>query len=170
MNMALLPLDDPRWAEYPGGYGRAVVDVVPFLKKLGCGVVTEDDWSILWDDLHHQGDVGEASYAVVPYLIEHARTAHVIAWHVFGFTAVVELERTENKNPPVPAEIELSYRAAIKDLPRIGFARVEAWGDDAFEPFMACLALSLGRRTHARAYLDMSEGEIQAFYRYMGRA
>jgi hypothetical protein len=89
---------------------------------------------------------------------------------VFGFAAVVELERTENRNPPVPAEIELSYRAAIRELPRIGFDRVQAWGEDVFEPFMACLALSLGRRVHARAYLDMSESEIAGFYQYMENA
>jgi hypothetical protein len=110
--MSLLSLNDPRWAEYRGGYNRAVLNVVPFLKKLESGVVMENDWNILWDDLHHQGDVGEASYAVVPYLVEYARTAKVIAWHVFGFTAVVELERTENRNPAVPGEIEPSYRAA----------------------------------------------------------
>lgn len=165
--MSLLPLDDPRWRGYRAGYNRAVVNVVPFLRKLASGVVTEGDWSILWDDLHHQGDVDEASYAVVPYLVEYARTAPVIPWHVFGFVAVVELERTEHDNPPVPVEVEPSYTAAIRDLPRIGLDRVDAWGDDAFEPFMACLALSLGRRMHARAYLDMSEPEIEEFFRYM---
>jgi hypothetical protein len=166
--MTLLPLNDPRWAAYRGGYNRAAAtNVVPFLTRLASGAVSDDDWSILWDDLHHQGDIGEASYAVVPYLVEYARTARVIPWHVFGFTAVVELERTENRNPPVPAEIESSYRAAIKELPRTGFERVDAWGENAFEPFMACLALSLGRRLHARAYLDLSASEIERFNRYM---
>ena len=169
--MALLPLDDPRWAGYRGGYNRAVAtNVIPFLKQLSSGSVSENMWNILWDDLHHQGDVGEASYAVIPYLVEYARVANPLPWHVFGFTAVVELERTESRNPPVPAEMELSYRAAIKELPHIGLDRVQAWGDDSFEPFMACLALSLGRRLHARAYLDMSESEIAGFYRYMENA
>lgn len=171
LRVALLPLDDPRWAGYRGGYNRAVTtNVVPFLQRLAAVAVSQQDWNILWDDLHHQGDVGEASYAVVPYLVEYARIAPVIPWHVFGFTAVVELERTENRNPPIPPEIEVSYRAAIEELPRIGFARVQAWGEDAFEPFMACLALSLGRRQHARAYLDLSESEIAAFYEYMEKA
>lgn len=165
--MSPLSIDDPRWVQYRGGYNRVMPNVVPFLTKLQSGVMSEDDWGILWDDLHHQGDIGEASYAVVPHLVEYARNARVIAWHVFGFTAVVELERTENRNPPVPAEIELSYRAAMKELPHIGFRRTEAWGEHVFEPFMACLALSLGRRTHARAYLDMTETEIEGFYRYM---
>jgi hypothetical protein len=65
--MPLLPLNDPRWAAYRGGYNRAVAtNVVPFLTRLASGSVSEDDWRILWDDLHHQGDIGEASYAVVP--------------------------------------------------------------------------------------------------------
>jgi hypothetical protein len=166
--MELLPVDDPRWTEYRGGYNRAVpANIVPFLQALRSGSVPENAWEILWDDLHHQGDVGEASYAVVPYLVEYARIAKVIPWHVFGFTAVVELERSENKNPPVPPEIEFSYSAAIRDLPRIGFDRMSAWGEDAFEPFMACLALSLGKRAHARAYLDLTESEIAGFYKYL---
>lgn len=168
--MDLLPLDHPRWSEYHGGYNRAPINLVPFLYKLRSGVMRDDDWDILWNDLHHQGDVGEASYAVVPYLVEYARTAAQIEWHVFGFNAVVELERTEHRNPPVPLEIRASYESALRELPRIGLDRVAVWGADAFEPFMACLALSFGRRTHARAYLDMSESEIEGFNKYLERA
>jgi hypothetical protein len=98
-SMTLLPLDDPKWKEYRGGYNRAVNDLVPFLAKLQSLDMSEEDWNILWDDLHHQGDVGEASYAVVPYLAEYAKSASQIAWHAFGFAAVVELERTEHDNP-----------------------------------------------------------------------
>ena len=25
-------------------------------------------WEVVWDELHHQGDVGEATYALIPYL------------------------------------------------------------------------------------------------------
>lgn len=167
--MDLLPLDDPRWVEYRGGYNRAALDVVPFLRSLRAGVMEDEDWDLLWNDLHHQGDVGEASYAVVPYLVEYARTASTIEWHVFAFAAVVELARTEHRNPPVPAEIQPSYDAALKELSRIGFERVAAWGPDAFEPFIACLALSLGRRIHARAYLDLTESEIEEFDKYLER-
>ncbi len=63
--MTLLPLDDSRWNEDRGGYGRVAIDVVPFLRKLQSVEVTEEDWNILWDDLHHQGDVGEASYGAL---------------------------------------------------------------------------------------------------------
>jgi len=163
----MLPLDDSRWSRYRGGYNRVVVDVVPFLRKLQDADMSEADWNILWDDLHHQGDIGEASYAVVPYLAEYARKAPRIAWHAFGFPAVVELERTEHQNPGVPSEISESYFSAIQDLPTIALSRgQECWDEHCFEPVMACLAISLGHRTHARAYLDLTESEIPEFYKY----
>lgn len=165
--MSLLPLDDPRWNGYRGGYNRVVYNLAPFLTKLRSLKMAEEDWNILWDDLHHQGDLGEASYAVVPYLAEYAKSAPQIAWHAFGFPAVVELERTENDNPVVPEEIRESYHSAIKELPQIALNRgVEVWDDYCFEPVMACLALSLEHRKHARAYLELTDSEIPEFFKY----
>lgn len=141
---------------------------MPFLKKLQSLDVSEDDWNILWDDLHHQGDIGDASYAVVPYLVEYVRKVPVIAWHAFGFAATVELERTGHGNPEVPTEIRSSYDAAIQELPELALSRgVEHWDEYCFEPVMACIALSLGRRTQARAYLDLTETEIVEFNKYL---
>ena len=165
--MTLLPLDDPKWKEYRGGYNRVVGCLVPFLTKLQSLEMSDDDWNVLWDDLHHQGDIGEASYAVVPYLTEYAKSAPKIAWHAFGFAAVVELERTENNNPEVPEAIRDSYFSSINELPNVALERGEdVWGEYCFEPVMACIALSLGRREHARAYLDLTESEIPEFYKY----
>jgi hypothetical protein len=46
--------------------------------------------------------------------------------------------------------------------PRIALCRgQECWGEHCFEPVMSCLALALNRRQHARAYLDLTESEIQ---------
>jgi hypothetical protein len=163
----LLPLNDSKWSEYRGGYNRAVYDLVPFLTKLQSGDPSEEDWRILWDDLHHQGDVGEASYAVVPYLAAYAENAPVIAWHAFGFPAVVELARIEHGNPEVPEEVRGSYDAAIRKLPKIGLDRgADHWDSLCFEPVMACLALSLGKRKHARVYLELTESEIPEFYKH----
>jgi hypothetical protein len=167
MSMELLPITDEGWKRYRGGYKRAVVNLIPFLEKLGSGHMVEKDWDILWDDLHHQGDVGEASYAVVPYLAHYASIATPIAWHAFGFPAVVELERGRHGNPEVPPELFGNYTAALQALPKIALNRGPAvWGENCFEPIMACLALSLERPQHARAYLDLTEGEIPEFYKY----
>jgi hypothetical protein len=52
--LALLPLDDPRWATYRGGYNRAPYDVVPPQRE----GTSSRFWDLVWADLHHQGDVG----------------------------------------------------------------------------------------------------------------
>src|SRR5262245_16875406 len=117
--MELLPITDPRWKRYRGGYNRAGVDITHFLDKLLSAQVLEKDWDILWDDLHHQGDVGETSYAVVPYLAHYASMATPIAWHAFGFPAVVELERGHHGNPELPVELVGGYSSALLALPKI---------------------------------------------------
>jgi hypothetical protein len=64
-------LDDSRWANYHGGYNRALYNVVPLIHRLNSEGTSESFWEIVWDEFHHQGDVGEASYALVPYLADY---------------------------------------------------------------------------------------------------
>jgi hypothetical protein len=49
----------------------------------------------LWNELHHQNDVGEASYAAVPYLLEFARKSEKLDWNVFALISTIELSRTK---------------------------------------------------------------------------
>ena len=99
----------------------------------------------------------------------NATYATPIAWHAFGFPAVVELGRGQHGNPEVPPELVSSYTAAIQALPKIALNRgPTVWGEHCFEPVIACLALSLGRPQHGRAYLDLTESEISEFYKYYG--
>jgi hypothetical protein len=69
--MRLLPLDDPRWKTYRGGYNRETFDSISLIRELQRSGFTESFWEKVWEDLHHQGDVGEASYAIIPYLVEY---------------------------------------------------------------------------------------------------
>lgn len=69
--MELLPLDDPRWVKYRGSYNRAAYNVVPLIYQLQCEGTSDRFWEIACAELHHQGEVGEASYAFVPYLVDH---------------------------------------------------------------------------------------------------
>jgi hypothetical protein len=63
-----MELNDPRWASLKGGYG-VPFDPRPALFQLADGTDIQGAWGQLWDGLHHQGDVGEASYACVPHLV-----------------------------------------------------------------------------------------------------
>lgn len=82
-------LDDPGWQQLHGGYRRPY-DVSPVLVRLAAG---EDTWPELWENLHHQGDVGEASYAAVPHLVRIVKDSGRRDWNLYGLVALIEIER-----------------------------------------------------------------------------
>jgi len=102
----LLPLDDPRWAKYRGGYNRAAYNVLPLIYQLQREGTSGRFWEIAWDELHHQGDVGEASYALVPYLVDHQSRQRELDVQLFYFCVVVDLAQPEDINgfEPGPAD------------------------------------------------------------------
>jgi hypothetical protein len=61
----MLSYDDPQWKELKGGY-KTLYNPTVALQKLERAEKIEDAWEELSNKLHHQGDVGEASYAAVP--------------------------------------------------------------------------------------------------------
>jgi hypothetical protein len=69
----MLSLDDPRWANPTGGYKRPF-DPRPALAQLENQLDTTRAWEELWEELHHQGDIGDTSYAAIPELVRvHCR-------------------------------------------------------------------------------------------------
>jgi hypothetical protein len=106
----MLPLDDPRWRSYTGGY-RVPYDASLPLRRLFEEGATSELWDELWQELYHQRDVGPASLAAVPWLLEYARQQPELDWNPFGLIAVIELERVRYcRNSPMPSEW-LSLRA-----------------------------------------------------------
>jgi hypothetical protein len=71
-NQSMLPLDDPPWKTLTGGY-QVPYDVLVPLHKLFERDASKELWDESWQELHHQGDLGTASYAAVPHLLEYAR-------------------------------------------------------------------------------------------------
>ena len=58
-------LADDRWPQLRGGY-RTPFDPRRLLAELQSNIDSSKAWDELWNELHHQRDVGEASYAAVP--------------------------------------------------------------------------------------------------------
>jgi hypothetical protein len=95
----MLALDDKRWQSYLGGYG-VPYDASQLLRRLLEGGADDELWEELWTELHHQGDVGQASYAAVPWLVEYVRRSPQIDWNALALIAKIELERGCHNNPP----------------------------------------------------------------------
>jgi hypothetical protein len=119
----MLSLDDHRWSRLKGGR-RTPCDPRPLLAKLGAGNDAKEVWDALWDELHHQGDVDEASYACVPHLVRIYRNRGILDWNTYGIVVIIELARGEQKNPQVPDYLEKSYFDAVRELAEIGISEL----------------------------------------------
>lgn len=159
-SVRMLSLDDNRWNNLTGGY-RIKFDPRPLLAELESAENKETAWHELWEELHHQGDVGEASYASVPYLVRIHRTSSTVDWNTYAIVAVIELARGKGKNPEVPNWLEEDYHRAIRELAEIGVADI--WRTDEPETVRAILgviAIAKGLRTHGKFLVDYSEDEM----------
>lgn len=107
--------DDPRWASMEGGY-RLPYDPRPALARLRVDGSDRSAWDDLWENLHHQGDLGEASYVSVVALVEMCETTMLPDVHLFGLTSTIEVARHRRKNPEVPEWLASDYRSAWQAL------------------------------------------------------
>jgi hypothetical protein len=97
----MLSFKDERWTKLLGGY-RMAFDPRSALQNLESNLRVKEAWHELWEELHHQGDVGEASYAAVPHLVRIYRERSAIDWNTYAIVAVIELA--------LPVGIILKYR------------------------------------------------------------
>src|SRR5579862_2256300 len=111
----MLSLDDPRWTKMKGGY-RIPFDPRPAFSRLEAGQNVQPVWAELWQELHHQGDVGEASYAAVPHLVRIHRERAEVDGNTYGIVSTIELARDSRKNPPIPEWLLEGYERALRDL------------------------------------------------------
>jgi hypothetical protein len=150
----MLSFDDKRWQNLEGGY-REKFDPRPQLSKLLANNTTKLAWHELWEGLHHQGDVGEASYAAVPRLVRIYRELRNFDWNTYAIVGVIELARDDGKNPKVPKWLEKDYFQSIRDLAEIGATEVlRTKKPEEIRAILGILAIFAGARTHAKFLID----------------
>jgi hypothetical protein len=120
----MLALDDSRWTELISGY-RVKYDARPLLRRFATGENASACWEEVWNQLHHQGDVDTASYAVLPHLIQSARR-QPRDWNLYGYAAALLLEAGRRRNPPVPKYLQPGFDAAIQDVFDLAIADLHA--------------------------------------------
>ena len=159
----MLALDDGRWTMMTGGY-RTPLDPRPLLSKLGSGQDTPAVWHELWDELHHQGDVGEASYAAIPHLVDIYPRRGRPDWNTYAIVAIIELARKEGTNPSLPDWLEADYFRAIQELAEIGAGEVlRAEDPDVVRAILSVIAIAKGLRVHGKYLVNYSDEEMLEF-------
>jgi len=156
----MISLEDPRWLDLTGGY-RMPFDARPLIKRLDTDADTTEVWQELWNELHHQGDVGEASYAAVPFLVESYQKRRGLEWNTYAIVSIIELARKEGNNPEIPQWIADDYFHAIRILAEVGTSELlRAEDTDNIRAILSVIAISKGLRAHGRFLVDYSEDEL----------
>jgi hypothetical protein len=160
----MLALDDPRWPSMLGGY-RVPFDPRPWIALLKSGEDRKAVWEVFWGDLHHQGDVGEASYATVPWLVRIYRELGVFDWNAYAIVGIIELCRGEGQNPTLPAFMEADYFRAIQELAEYGIHQLPGVHDsEDVRAVLSIVALAKGIRLHAKFLLEYGEDELKEMH------
>jgi hypothetical protein len=140
----MLSFDDPRWSQLRGGY-RTLYDPRKALLSLERGSDVSAVWNELWEELHHQGDVAEASYATVPHLVRIHRVRNVLEVNTYALAVVIEESRREHENPEMPSWLGAAYRSAWQDLVDLGLRDLRlAKEDSLIGPIIAALSYGKG--------------------------
>ena len=113
-------MDNKLWKELQGGYKIDYDASIP-LRQLEEAKDEEEVKKIydeLWNELHHQGDVGLASYLALPQLVRIAKAKGLFDSNVLGLCSVIEQQRHLGHNPPLPQEymdaLELQRRVRLE--------------------------------------------------------
>jgi hypothetical protein len=156
----MLSFDDDRWNHMTGGY-KTSFDPRPCLRKLESQQATVAAWKELWEELHHQGDIGDASYAAVPELVRIHRTASEADWNLYAMVAIIELARTESQNPEVPDWLREDYFRSIRELAQMGTKDIlSAEESETKRAILSVIAIASGLRTHGKFLVEYSEDEL----------
>ncbi|PYV57498.1 MAG: hypothetical protein DMG98_10295 [Acidobacteria bacterium] len=156
----MFSLDDERWDVLKGGY-RVSFDPRPWLGLLESGKDRSAVWEAFWENLHHHGDVGEASYATVPHMVRIYSKLGVFDWHAFAIVACIELCRGERDNPPLPRWLEEDYSRAIHELAETGISQFLQLKDvEDVRAVLSILAIAKGARLHAKFLLEFTDDEL----------
>jgi hypothetical protein len=159
----MFSLDDLRWTELKGGY-HTPFDPRPALAQLETGSDVDNAWYALWEELHHQGDVGEASYAAVPHLVRIHQQRGVVDWNTYAIVATIELARDHAGNPPMPKWLEKDYAQALHNLAAVGTTEILRTDDlENVRAILSIIALAKGARMHAKFLINYSDEEMLEF-------
>jgi hypothetical protein len=159
----MIDFDDKRWDGLKGGY-KIIYDPRPALRELESGSPVESIWEEFWEDLHHQGVIGEASYAAVPFLVRHISRSKKPDWNPYGLVAVVEIERHRKGNPPLPNWLADAYFQAWEELLPIASRDLIVTDDPiTVRTILGVMALAKGELRLGAFIVDSDTSEIDEF-------
>jgi hypothetical protein len=158
-----LELDDSKWSKLEGGYRGVLYNASTALKRLQQShdlAEVNDVYQELWNELHHQGDVGLASYYSVPHLTGIAIREKKNILEVLGLVSIIEIQRHKN-NPKLPSALSQAYDKAIVELGELAKLLLnQTWNLEVANTVLTALAVSKGQIKLANAILNLDGEDV----------
>jgi hypothetical protein len=131
---------------------------------LEAGKNIKEAWEELWNELHHQGDVGEASYAAVPHLVRIQMERGALDWNLYALISTIEVERHRKTNPDIPKWLESSYMGSWKIALELGLEDLRKAKDEiTIQSILGAIALSKGLLKFGALISHFDESEITEY-------
>jgi hypothetical protein len=166
----MLDLNDNRWQTFKGGYNVLYNASIPLkvLEKTENLARVEQILKEFWEELHHQGDVGVASYMTLPHLIRIALAKKLENWNIPALVAVIEVQRHSN-NPAIPTEFQAIYEEEIKGIiDVIKLNQDKKWDSVYATSATAAIAAVNGQIELASVLLELEdEQQVARFEKFM---
>jgi hypothetical protein len=162
----VIDLQNLIWAKLEGGY-RIPYDVSVPLKLLEQSdnkELIESIWRELWNELHHQGDVGLASYLAIPQMARIAKSKKYFDSNLIGLCTIIEQQRHQLPNPVLPEEYIQYYLNGLRELTDIILDNIgHKMDDETYKLCLAGLATFSGRINLGKAILNLDEDVLIEF-------
>jgi hypothetical protein len=158
-----MELTDETWKRHEGGYRTLYDPSVPLrnLEQTTNPQELQNIFDELWNELHHQGDVGVASYLALPQLVRICKSKEIFDFNVLGLCCVIEQQRHLAPNPALPAEFSEYYFQGLLDLKTFVLARINKESDDSIYTIaLATLATCSGRIKLGKAIMELEDQDI----------
>ncbi|MBL0335939.1 MAG: hypothetical protein IPP73_11750 [Chitinophagaceae bacterium] len=136
-----MDLDHPIWPTLKNGYNLPYNAAWPLrkLKESAKPDVIQAVFDDLWENLHHGGNVGTASYLAVTQLVSICMEKNSFDWNYIGLCVVIENCRLEKHNPELPEEFQDLYLDSL----------------DRFEKYLLLNFKNMSDRTSVRLTLSL---------------
>jgi hypothetical protein len=161
-----MELDDKSWGLLDGGY-RIPYDASKPLRQLRDAAnpkQRQEAFRELWANLHHQGDVGTASYLALPHLINISIDTQSLDWNFIGLCVTIENCRINGANPELPKQHDEIYFGSLSKFERYLLDNLKNISDrTGFRLALSLLATVNGQPRLGKAIENLDEDVLDEF-------
>lgn len=161
--MSYIDLTNDIWQKVNGAYGVPYDVSIPLSKLKDSN--RDDDldalWNEMWDELHHQGQVGIASYLALPQIVQIGIDKEYIDFNLLAICCVIEQQRHAKGNPDLPDEYVEYYYEGLEQLKKLALIYLSRDTDDSTHiAALSALATCSGRLKLGKVLLQLEDPEL----------